>query len=156
MSANIVGPVFLSLDEVLEIHDQQIERYGGSHGLRDAAGLESAVATPQATFGGEFLHTSIPGSSVAQECSVNRCFWAAFAFIGTNVPSSFGASTGPVWPSDLHPTNGPEIAVRWGRCLRAARCAGSGSWVPRPKISPAMSRTVCSRRRRFVSNQDDW
>ncbi len=53
-------PVFLSLDEVLEIHEQQIERYGGSSGLRDPAGLESAIATPQATFGGEFLHASIP------------------------------------------------------------------------------------------------
>ena len=58
-------PVFLSLDEVLEIHAQQIERYGGSAGLRDAAGLESAVATPQATFGGEFLHTSIPAMAAA-------------------------------------------------------------------------------------------
>src|SRR5579864_6712005 len=58
-------PVFLSLDEVLEIHEQQIERYGGSAGLRDAAGLESAVATPQATFGGEFLHTSIPAMAAA-------------------------------------------------------------------------------------------
>ncbi len=58
-------PVFLSLDEVLEIHQQQIERYGGSEGLRDAAGLESAVATPQATFGGEFLHTSIPAMAAA-------------------------------------------------------------------------------------------
>jgi|ERR1035437_1958190 death-on-curing protein len=58
-------PAFLSLDEVLEIHEQQIERYGGSSGLRDAAGLESAVATPQATFGGEFLHTSIPAMAAA-------------------------------------------------------------------------------------------
>lgn len=58
-------PLFLSLDEVLEIHQQQIERYGGSAGLRDAAGLESAVATPQATFGGEFLHTSIPSMAAA-------------------------------------------------------------------------------------------
>ena len=58
-------PVFLSLDEILEIHEQQIERYGGSAGLRDAAGLESAVATPQATFGGEFLHTSIPAMAAA-------------------------------------------------------------------------------------------
>jgi death-on-curing protein len=40
--------LFLTLDEVLEIHDQQIERYGGSPGLRDAGGLESGVATPQA------------------------------------------------------------------------------------------------------------
>jgi death-on-curing protein len=58
-------PMFLSLDEVLEIHDQQIERYGGSSGLRDAAGLESAVATPQATFGAEYLHTSIPAMAAA-------------------------------------------------------------------------------------------
>ncbi|MEK7407563.1 MAG: type II toxin-antitoxin system death-on-curing family toxin [Acidobacteriota bacterium] len=58
-------PLFLSLDEVLEIHQQQIELYGGSAGLRDAAGIESAVATPQATFGGEFLHASIPAMAAA-------------------------------------------------------------------------------------------
>ena len=58
-------PVFLSLDEVLEIHEPRIERYGGSPGLRDAAGLESCVATPQATFGGELLHTSIPAIAAA-------------------------------------------------------------------------------------------
>lgn len=57
--------VFLSLDEILEIHEQQIERYGGSFGLRDAAGLESAVATPQATFDSELLHTSIPAIAAA-------------------------------------------------------------------------------------------
>jgi death-on-curing protein len=58
-------PVFLSLDEVLEIHEQQIERYGGSPRLRDAAGLESAVATPHATFDGKLLHTSIPAIAAA-------------------------------------------------------------------------------------------
>ena len=52
-------PTFLTLDEVLEIHEQQIEMYGGSHGLRDAGALESAVAVPQATFGGEYLHSTI-------------------------------------------------------------------------------------------------
>ena len=60
-----MDPLFLSLDEVLEIHEQQIERYGGSHGIRDAGGLESAMATPQATFGGEFLHRSIPTMAAA-------------------------------------------------------------------------------------------
>ena len=64
-------PEFLSLDEVFEIHEQQIERYGGSAGLRDAAGLESAAATPQATFGGQFLHTSIPAMAVA--CLFHLC-----------------------------------------------------------------------------------
>jgi death-on-curing protein len=60
-----MDPAFLSLDEVLEIHAQQIERYGGASGLRDAAGLESAIATPQATFGGEFLHASLPAMAAA-------------------------------------------------------------------------------------------
>jgi len=61
----IMQPAFLSLDEVLEIHAQHIQLYGGSQGLRDAAALESAVATPQATFDCEFLHTSIPAMAAA-------------------------------------------------------------------------------------------
>src|SRR5260370_5036869 len=60
-----MDPLFLALDEVLEIHEQQIERYGGSCGIRDAAGLESAIATPQATFDEEFLHRSIPAMAAA-------------------------------------------------------------------------------------------
>ena len=51
--------LFLTLDEVLEIHEQQIERYGGSHGVRDAGALESAIAMPQASFDGEYLHPTI-------------------------------------------------------------------------------------------------
>ena len=47
---------FLTFDEVLAIHAHQIETYGGSPGLRDARLLESAVAMPDATFGGEHVH----------------------------------------------------------------------------------------------------
>lgn len=49
-------PVFLALEEVAEIHRRQLERYGGAEGVRDGAGLESAVAMPQAGIGGRFLH----------------------------------------------------------------------------------------------------
>ncbi|MGH9720264.1 MAG: Fic family protein [Bryobacteraceae bacterium] len=42
-----MDPLFLTLDEVLEIHQQQIERYGGSSGIRDPGGLESAIARPR-------------------------------------------------------------------------------------------------------------
>ncbi len=45
-------PVFLTLDELLEMHTEQIETYGGAHGLRDLAALESALAVPQSTFDG--------------------------------------------------------------------------------------------------------
>jgi death-on-curing protein len=38
---------------VLEIHAEAIRQFGGSVGLREPALLESAVATPQASFGGQ-------------------------------------------------------------------------------------------------------
>ena len=60
-----MDPLFLSLDEVLEMHQQQIDRYGGSPGIRDSGGLQPALATPQATFGGEYLHPSIPVMAAA-------------------------------------------------------------------------------------------
>lgn len=50
---------FLSLSEVLEIHQDQVVRYGGSLGVRDLELLKSALGMPAATFGGEYLHTDI-------------------------------------------------------------------------------------------------
>ena len=44
---------------MLQIHQDQIARYGGSHGVRDMGLLESAVAAPAMTFGGQFLHEGI-------------------------------------------------------------------------------------------------
>jgi death-on-curing protein len=39
--------VYLTVGEVFEIHHQQIDNYGGAHGLRDKGLLESAVFRPQ-------------------------------------------------------------------------------------------------------------
>lgn len=47
---------FLNLEQVLVIHEDQIERYGGGSGLRDLPLLESAIYRPQATFGGNDLY----------------------------------------------------------------------------------------------------
>lgn len=52
-------PIFLELDEVIEIHRDQIERYGGRPGVRDMGLLQSAVAMPQAAIGGKYLHTDL-------------------------------------------------------------------------------------------------
>src|SRR5512143_1409321 len=51
--------IFLTLAEVIEIHADQITRYGGSHGIRDMDLLSSAVAMSSASFGGKFLHADI-------------------------------------------------------------------------------------------------
>jgi death on curing protein len=52
-------PVFLRLNEVIEIHNDQIKRYGGLSGIRDLALLKSALAMPPAGIEGEYLHTDI-------------------------------------------------------------------------------------------------
>ena len=49
----------LTVDIVREIHREALERFGGLDGLREPALLESAVAAPQATFGGTSLYADV-------------------------------------------------------------------------------------------------
>lgn len=51
--------VFLQLDEIIEIHNNQIILYGGRAGVRDLDLLKTAIAMPAAGFGGEYLHRDI-------------------------------------------------------------------------------------------------
>lgn len=51
-----MSPVFLETEDVLAIHADQLELYGGIDGLRDPGLLDSALAMPRQTFGGEYLH----------------------------------------------------------------------------------------------------
>ena len=51
--------VFLQLEDVLWIHQNQITLYGGEMGIREAGLLDSAIAMPQAGFGGEYLHKDL-------------------------------------------------------------------------------------------------
>jgi|SRR5215472_3210639 len=114
-------PVFLSLDEVLEIHQQQIERYGGSTGLRDAGALESAVATPQATFGGEFLHKSIPAMAAAYLFHLCQ----NHPFIDGNKRAGANAAVTFLLMNDWEPTFEQEelLEVVLGRCFEWAKQA---------------------------------
>lgn len=52
-------PVFLTLAEILEIHEDQITRYGGRRGIRDVGLLESAAAMPASSFGDKYLHEDL-------------------------------------------------------------------------------------------------
>lgn len=54
-----MNAIFLHINEVLRIHASEIELFGGSDGVRDLGLLESAIAMPQAGFGGQFLHADI-------------------------------------------------------------------------------------------------
>ena len=54
-----MGVDFLTVDDVLYLHANQVALYGGEPGVRDMGLLESAVAQPRASFDGESLHESI-------------------------------------------------------------------------------------------------
>lgn len=50
---------YLTLIEVLELHRRILEQSGGALGIRDMGLLESAIAQPRMTFGGEDLYPSL-------------------------------------------------------------------------------------------------
>src|SRR5207302_1929911 len=47
------------------LHAEQIDLYGGQIGVRDAGLLQSALAMPQAQFGGQFLHGTLAEMAAA-------------------------------------------------------------------------------------------
>jgi death on curing protein len=55
----VTEPDFLDLEDMLHIHDRQLAKFGGAAGLRDQDLLESALAMPRASFGGEFVHEDL-------------------------------------------------------------------------------------------------
>jgi len=57
--------VYLSVDQLLRLHERQIEKFGGLAGVRDRGGLESAVARPAMTFGGEDLYVDLTAKAAA-------------------------------------------------------------------------------------------
>ena len=88
-------PAFLTIDEVLALHADLVRRYGGSPRVRDLRLLESALATPRATFDGAFLHGSLAEMAAAYLFHLVRNhpfvdgnkrtgLMAAIAFLGLN------------------------------------------------------------------------
>ncbi len=56
---------YLTVAQILFLHARLIDETGGSHGLRDLGMLESAIARPQATFGGEELYPDLFSKAAA-------------------------------------------------------------------------------------------
>ena len=61
----MLQPWFLDIDHTMRLHRSLIETYGGIEGIRDVGLLHSALAMPQASFGGEFLHRDLFEMSAA-------------------------------------------------------------------------------------------
>ncbi len=56
---------YLTLSEVLELHQRVVRQSGGAGGIRDLGGLESAVAQPQMSFAGTNLYSSLQEAATA-------------------------------------------------------------------------------------------
>ena len=79
--------VQLTCDIVLEIHAEALAQFGGAGGVRDLALLESAVAAPQSSFGGQSPYTDL--SEIAAAYLFYLC--RNHAFVDGNKRTALGA-----------------------------------------------------------------
>ena len=81
---------YLTLPEVLAMHEDQIERYGGSHGVRDHGLLESALYRPQTGYYSNLIEEAAAlWESMAQnhpfiDGNKRTAFAAAYTFLAIN------------------------------------------------------------------------
>ena len=57
--------VFIPKHIIIYFHEQLIDLYGGTAGIRDEGLLDSALEQPKAMFGGSYLHDSLPKMAAA-------------------------------------------------------------------------------------------
>ena len=98
------APLFLTFDEVLALHAEQLERYGGEVGLVSPGLLSSALATPRATFAGEFLHPTL--SEMAAAYLFHIC--QNHPFLDGNKRAALAACLAFLWLNDQEVVADPE------------------------------------------------
>ena len=89
-------PLFLTLDEVLQLHAEALEHFGGAQGIRDITLVESAIATPRQAFGGQYLHPDLASMAAAYlfHLASNHAFVDGNKRIGARAASVFLALNG--------------------------------------------------------------
>ena len=56
--------ILLTKEQILILHEKLIDRYGGTHGVRDNALLDSAVFSPNQTFDGNDIYPTVKEKAV--------------------------------------------------------------------------------------------
>ena len=66
----------ISVKQAIEIHEIVVKAFGGSMGVRDLGALESAMARPFQTFGGEDLYPDFftKAAAIAESIIINHPF----------------------------------------------------------------------------------
>jgi death on curing protein len=138
-------PVFLTLDEVLALHADQIDRYGGSIGIRDLGLLASAIGMPSSTFGGQFLHETLPEMAAAYLFHIAK----NHPFVDGNKRTALATALGFLWMNDFEilATEDELTELVLGRRVRTSRQAGCGYFLQAPRPGRGALTKRCRRAR---------
>ena len=95
--------IHLTLDEVIELHDDVIAQSGGTPGVRDPGALNPAVAQPRMTFGGEDLYPTLVEKAAALAFSLikNHAFIDGNKRIGHLAMETFLGLNGSMISADV-------------------------------------------------------
>jgi hypothetical protein len=89
---------YLTVEEVLELHRLALAQSGGLGGVLDLGGLDSAVAQPKMTFGGQELFPTLAEAAALgfPWCAIIR-LWTATSGSGTRRWRRFWFSMAGSW-----------------------------------------------------------
>ena len=115
---------YLTIADVLAIHADQIDRYGGSPGLRDAGLLEAALFRPQTGYYADAIEEaaalweSLSQSHAFIDGNKRTAFAAAYTFLAINdIELTASADETYAFIANLHETGAFRIdaLVKWLR-----------------------------------------
>jgi death-on-curing protein len=112
---------YLSLGEVLSLHQRLLDQTGGAQGLRDLGALESAVAQPRMTFGGKDLYPDLPLKAAALGYSLiqNHPFLDGNKRVGHAAMETFVLLNGQTLVSPVDDAERVILGVASGKLSRA-------------------------------------
>ncbi len=115
-----MDPIFITEEEVYVIHSDQLNRYGGSAGIRDQGLLQSALAQPSASFGGKWLHGDLfeMASAYLFSLVMNHPFVDGNKRVGGMAALAFLEVNGVIVHSDQDAYADLVIAVAAGKAVR--------------------------------------
>lgn len=119
--------IFLSKAEVLAMHRMLIDLFGGAHGVRDEGLLLSALAQPEATFDGVYLHADVfdMAAAYAFHLVMNHPFLDGNKRVGATAMGGFLAVNGHRLRLDQAELYAMIIATTEGRVEKA----GIAAWL---------------------------
>lgn len=117
----------LSKEAVLSIHSAAIAKFGGSSGVRDEGLLESALAQPFQTFGGEELYPTLAQKAAryAYGIASNHPFVDGNKRTATAVMGAFLRLNG----CDFKPRHHDLLSIMMGVADGSISCEELSKWI---------------------------